>query len=105
MHSSGTARIGNYRLGYQHIVNPCNATALACGDLAISALSLAGENDIYTLTATGGESAMVRLTTTNAGVFSPRFDLYDPAGRLLNTASGAIFTGVLTNAGVPEIAI
>jgi len=97
-HSSGSSRTGDYRLVHQRIVNPCNTGAVACGDTLAGALAAAGEYDALTLNAAGGEIVTIRITSTN-GSFSPRFDLYNPAGQLLNTTNGALFTGVLSNAG------
>jgi hypothetical protein len=104
-YSSGPVRTGNYRLVFQHIVNPCGANALACGDLVAGALPQAGEIDAYALTASGGELVTIRLTTTNVAAFNPRFDLYDPSGRLLNAGSGSLFTGNLTNAGTYSLLV
>jgi hypothetical protein len=102
-HSSGSSRTGDYRLAQQRIVNPCNAMPLACGDLLAAGITVAGEYDAYTLTAVGGEVAVLSLISQTTG-FNVTMDIFDPTGRALTSSFGVTrFAGVLTNAGLYTI--
>jgi YD repeat-containing protein len=103
-HNSGSSWIGDYELAHQRIVNPCNAIPLTCGTVAAGGIGATEEYDAFTIEALGGQTVSIRLTSTNSALFNPRFDLYDPAGRLIGISSG-LFTGVLSNAGAHTLLV
>jgi len=61
-----------------------------------------GDLDVWTVTATAGQSIVVRIGETNNVAFSPQLRLYDPSGALLDTSSttvGAEVAVTATNSG------
>ncbi|OGW16910.1 MAG: hypothetical protein A3G93_08880 [Nitrospinae bacterium RIFCSPLOWO2_12_FULL_45_22] len=80
---------GNYNLTWYRLNNPCNATAISCGQAVPGPISTPGELDFYTFTANAGDVVMIRLVRTS-GPLSPYMELYDAKGEKLGTGNNRI---------------
>jgi len=79
VYDNGNDETGNYNLTWQKLSNPCNATAITCGQAISGSLSAAGQQNFYTFTATAGDKVTIRLVKTS-GAFQPQLELYDATG-------------------------
>jgi YD repeat-containing protein len=84
--SSSIGQTGSFSVAYQRPNNPCTPTALTCGQSTLRQVTLPGQMDTYTFTATAANLADLRLTQ-RSGTYTPYGELYDPSGVL--RASGA----------------
>jgi Bacterial TSP3 repeat len=96
---SSSVRTGAYRVIVEQITPACSPLTLVCGDTVAGSISSSGEADFYEYVATAGEFVTFRLTGTNATLFAPRLELFDPLGRSVAVSGNTTFTGTLTNTG------
>ncbi|MEW6419855.1 MAG: pre-peptidase C-terminal domain-containing protein [Nitrospirota bacterium] len=75
----GDDAAGDYKLMWQKLNNPCNATVINCGQTISSSLSAVGEQDFYSFTASAGDVITIRIVRTSGGM-NPYVELYDSAG-------------------------
>jgi len=63
--------------------------SLENGGVISAAISLPGEQDSYTFTATAGQSVQIRVASTGSeSLLAPRLSLYGPNGALITAGSG-----------------
>jgi ribosomal protein L35AE/L33A len=67
-------------IGIMWLISTASAqTSIPCGQTILGSISIAGEQDHYSLTAAPGDKATIRLIRT-AGTMAPDFELYDSQG-------------------------
>ena len=85
---------GNYKITWQRLNNPCNATTITCGQTIPGSISALGKQDIYSFTDTAGSNIVLTLTKTSGG-FDPSLELYNSSGTRIAyqyTSSGSSVT-------------
>ncbi len=86
--------LGDYGFTWQKLNAPCNATAATCGQRVDGSISIVGETDFYTLTATAGDVMVIRATSVSPWTdMNPYLDLYDSAGTLVASGSNGYWGG------------
>jgi uncharacterized protein (TIGR03437 family) len=86
-YSSGSVTAGGFKLTRQSLRNPCNATALKCGDNLTGRLEQLSELDVYTFNGTTGDPIKLQIGSSRANDFNPAMRLYAPDGDSLNLSA------------------
>jgi len=100
---------GDYRVVWQRLNNPCNATAMQYGQTATGSIGTVGQQAFYTFTASAGDFATIRLQKT-AGDMKPSLELYDASGARLEyktnrTGNYCVINRAITTAGTYTIIV
>src|SRR4030067_926142 len=76
-YSAGTT--GNFTLTWQKMNAPCNLTPINCGQVLSGSISITGELDVYTLSASDNDVGTIRVRATS-GTLYPNIELFNAAG-------------------------
>lgn len=80
----GNDETGNYTLTWQKVNDPCNVTDLSCGQGISGSLSVVGEMDFYSYTASSEDQIIIYLSRTS-GNFEPYLEIYDTTGTVVDS--------------------
>jgi len=78
---------GNYRLVWEKLNNPCNATAIAYNQPATGSLDPAGQQGFYTFSAVAGDFVTVKVIIPTGSYVRPHLEIYDPSGARIENAA------------------
>jgi hypothetical protein len=79
---AGNDEAGHYRLIWQHLSDPCNATELVDGERVEASLQAMGQHDFYVFSGQADEKVTLRLST--ATELHPSLELYSDQGAKLD---------------------
>jgi len=99
----GSSQTGGYALAFQRSKNPCNAMQLMECQSIKASISAAAELDAYVFNGTAGQTAVLGATGTTPS-FSPKIELFDPDGILINSSS-SIMTQLLSKTGAHTVLV
>lgn len=80
----GNDETGNYTITWQKVNDPCNVTDLSCGQGISGSLSVVGEMDFYSYTASSEDQIIIYLSRTS-GNFEPYLEIYDTTGAVVDS--------------------
>lgn len=80
----GNDETGNYTITWQKVNDPCNVTDLSCGQGISGSLSVVGEMDFYSYTASSEDQIIIYLSRTS-GNFETYLEIYDTTGAVVDS--------------------
>jgi hypothetical protein len=81
---------GDYLLTFQRVSNPCNASALACGQSVSGGIGTVGEFDTYLLQGVNpGDTIALSMVRTSGGI-DPYLEVYDGSGKRISSGFGGL---------------
>jgi hypothetical protein len=92
---------GDYVLLWQRMNNPCNATAVDCGQVATGSIGTGLTPPpwkFHTFTVSANDAVTIRVAKTS-GTFSPNIELYNPNGTRIGGPHTVKIDAALTVAG------
>jgi YD repeat-containing protein len=81
---------GDYLLMWQRLSNPCNTTALQCGQLVKGEIGVSVDRPpwrVYTFTASANDAVTIQTANASVGPFAPVAELFGPSGTAITTGS------------------
>src|ERR1019366_9336634 len=97
--STSTTASGAYSVAFQRPNNPCSPVSLTCGQTALRQVTLPGQLDTFSFSATGGDQTTISLTA-RSGAYFPFVEMYAPGGAVFSTSSSLLLRKVLPASGV-----
>ena len=95
---------GDFLLVWQLMSNPCNATAVNCGQVLSGSLSSTGQMNVYTFSASANDKFTIRVRKTS-GTFGTYIELYGPNGSKISEISGGQIDQTITATGTHKIIV
>ncbi len=105
---SSYVNTGNYLLYMERMNNPCNATAITCGQVVTGSIGTSTDPPpwkAYTFTGTAGDAVSIRSFKTSGASFISYMELYGPNGSYITFRYNYQLDWVLSTTGTYTILI
>ena len=95
---------GDFLLVWQRMSNPCNASAINCGQVLSGSISSTGQMNVYTFTASVNDKFTIRVRKTS-GTLGAYLELYGPNGTKVSESSSGQLDQTITTAGTHRLMV